>query len=116
MQIPITTPEQLGRLIRAKRKSERLRQDDTAGAIGMSDVSLGQLERGAPGARLDKTLRVLHALGIELRAEVDDEVGARYAALAERLAERQAAPRAMPPAAPQATPKRARKPATGRAT
>jgi len=84
MKIPLPTPAALGRLVRAARKAERVRQDDFAGAAGVSDVFLGRLENGAPGARLDKVLQVLRELGIELQAEVSDEVAAKYRALEQR--------------------------------
>ena len=78
MRIPIANPQEIGRLIRAARKTAGIRQDDTAGAVGMSDVSLGHLERGAPGARLDRVLRVLRELGIDLYADVSDSVATKY--------------------------------------
>lgn len=81
MRIPLIEPADIGHLIRATRKVQRLRQDDAAGAIGVSDVFLGGLENGATGARLDKVLQVLHGLGIELSAEVSDEVLLKYQAL-----------------------------------
>lgn len=84
MKVPILTPEDLGRLVRALRKTERVRQDDVAGAVGVSDVYLGRLENGAPGARLDKALRVLKQLGITLHADVSDEVAAKYSELTYR--------------------------------
>lgn len=84
MKIPVAGPEELGRLIRALRKTERVRQDDVAGAVGVSDVYLGRLENGAPGARLDKALRVLKQLGVTLQADVSDEVAAKYSELTSR--------------------------------
>lgn len=78
MQILIKSPQEVGRLIRAARKTAGIRQDDTAGAVGMSDVSLGQLENGAPGARLDRVLRVLHELGVEIHADVSERVATQY--------------------------------------
>jgi transcriptional regulator with XRE-family HTH domain len=78
MRIRIANPEEIGRLIRAARKTAGIRQDDTAGAVGLSDVSLGHLEKGAPGARLDNVLRVLRELGIDLYAEVSDNVATKY--------------------------------------
>ena len=82
MDIPLKSPQEVGRLIRAARKAERLRQDDAAGAIGVSDVFLWKVEKGSPGVRLDKLLQVFHALGIKLHAEVSDETAARYHVLA----------------------------------
>lgn len=84
MKILLTSPEELGRLIRALRKAERVRQDDVAGAVGVSDVYLGRLENGAPGARLDKAMRVLKQLGVTLQADVRDEVAVKYAELTQR--------------------------------
>jgi transcriptional regulator with XRE-family HTH domain len=60
---------------------QKMRQDDAAGAIGVSDVFLMRLENGAPGARLDKVLLVLKEMGITLYADVPDEVGRVYADL-----------------------------------
>lgn len=81
MRIPITHPRELGSLVRATRKSQHLRQDDAAGAIGVSDVFLMRLENGAPGARLDKILQVLNELGIVLYADVPDDVEKYYLTL-----------------------------------
>lgn len=81
MRIKIGRPIELGSLIRANRKTQKMRQDDAAGAIGVSDVFLMRLENGAPGARLDKVLQVLKGMGITLYADVPDEVGRTYADL-----------------------------------
>ncbi len=81
MRIPITLPHELGSLVRATRKSQHLRQDDAAGAIGVSDVFLMRLENGAPGARLDKILQVLNELGIVLYADVPGDVEEHYLTL-----------------------------------
>lgn len=78
MNIPINTSQEVGRLVRAARKAEQLRQDDAAGAMGVSDVFLWKLEKGSPGVRLDKLLQVFRALGIKLSAEVSDDAAARY--------------------------------------
>ncbi|SFI02914.1 Helix-turn-helix domain-containing protein [Collimonas sp. OK307] len=78
MRIPLTQPIDIGCLIRATRKAQNLRQDDAAGSIGVSDVFLGRLENGAPGARLDKALQVLNELGIVLYVDVSDNVSQKY--------------------------------------
>ena len=78
MRIPIAEPSDIGFLIRATRKAQKLRQDDAAGAIGVSDVYLGRLENGAPGARLDKALQVLNELGIAIYADVSEDVKAKF--------------------------------------
>lgn len=93
MNIPLTSPIELGRIVRAARKAERLRQDDAAGAVGVSDVFLWKLEKGAPGARLDKALQVLEGLGIKLYAHVSDDVAANYRALTQAKPRKAARPR-----------------------
>jgi transcriptional regulator with XRE-family HTH domain len=81
MRIAVTKPNELGSLVRATRKAHNLRQDDAAGAMGVSDVFLMRLENGAQGARLDKVMQVLAELGIVLYADVQDDVAERYSAL-----------------------------------
>ncbi|WGZ94609.1 MAG: helix-turn-helix domain-containing protein [Candidatus Thiothrix putei] len=81
MPITVSTPQEIGRLVRAARKAQGLRQDDAAGAIGVSDMFLSGLENGAPGVRLDKLLKVLHGLGLVLQVNVTDDVAKRYATL-----------------------------------
>ena len=83
MKILLNSPQEVGRLVRRARKVEHLRQDDAAGAIGVSDVFLWQMEKGSPGVRLDKLLQVCRALGMQLSAEVSDAAAARYQALTE---------------------------------
>lgn len=84
MLITLKTPEEIGTLVRAVRQAESLRQDDAAGAIGVSDVFLWKLEKGSPGIRLDKLLQVFQALGIRLSAEVSDSAVLRYHQLLEK--------------------------------
>lgn len=70
----IRTPLDLGRIVRAVRKAQRLRQDDTAGSIGVSENFLAKVERGGERAQLGKVMQVLHELGIELVARFPSEV------------------------------------------
>lgn len=86
MRIVIDSPKAVGTLVRATRKVEGVRQDDVAGAVGVSDVFLGRLENGWPGARLDKVFQVLSQLGLKLHADVSDAVAAKFADLERRHA------------------------------
>ncbi len=70
----IRTPLDLGRIVRAVRKAQRLRQDDTAGSIGVSENFLAKVERGGERAQLGKVMQVLRELGIELIARFPSEV------------------------------------------
>jgi hypothetical protein len=70
--IPIHSPEQLGLLIRATRRTQKLRIDDTAGTAGVGHVFVREVERGKPTVQLGRVMQLLAELGIELKAEVQD--------------------------------------------
>ncbi len=63
------TSDELGRIIRAARRAQGLRQDQLAGAAGVGVRFLSELERGKTTARLGKALAVLAALGCKVRVE-----------------------------------------------
>ena len=63
------TTEELGRIIRAARRAQGLRQDQLAGAAGVGVRFLSELERGKTTARVGKALAVLAALGCKVRIE-----------------------------------------------
>ncbi len=78
------TPAEIGRIVRAARRAQGLRQDQLAGAAGVGVRFLSELERGKPTVRLEKMLAVLDTLGCTLRIEVppgetapDEEATAR---------------------------------------
>ena len=77
MHIRINSAESLGKIVRAARKDQRLRQDDAAGSVGVSENFLAKLERGGETVQLGKVLRVLEELGIRLSADVTESVAAR---------------------------------------
>ncbi len=55
--------------IRQRRKAHGLTQQELADAAGCSKLAVWQLEAGKPTARLDLVMRVVMALGIELRLQ-----------------------------------------------
>ena len=61
----ISTPEELGRIIRFKRKEVGIRQEIAAGMAGVGTKFLSQLENGKETAELGKTLQVLRKMGLE---------------------------------------------------
>ena len=72
------TPEEVGRIVRAARRAQGLRQDQLAGAAGVGVRFLVELEAGKATAQIGKALAVLAALGCTLRIETpqgaaDDE-------------------------------------------
>ncbi|WP_348672915.1 hypothetical protein [uncultured Abyssibacter sp.] len=74
MNIPITNPTELGELIRAVRKTQRVRMDDIP---GMSHVFVRDVERGKPTAQIGLVMALLDELGIRLVADVPDEAVSR---------------------------------------
>ena len=63
------TTDELGRIIRAARRAQGLRQDQLAGAAGVGVRFLSELERGKATARVGNTLAVLDELGCKVRIE-----------------------------------------------
>lgn len=74
MQVMIQSPKTLGLLIRATRKTQRVRMDDLAGSAGVGPVFVREVERGKETVQLGRVLSLLAELGIELRADVPDNV------------------------------------------
>jgi len=64
----ITTAEDLGRIIKQKRKADGLTLEEAAAVCGVSYAFLSALENGKETVRLNKVLQVLACLGIELDA------------------------------------------------
>ena len=66
MQPTIRTANDLGLVIKAKRKQLDLGQADLADKIGVSRRWLNQIEQGKSGASIGLLLKALAALGLEL--------------------------------------------------
>ena len=62
----ISTPEELGRIVRFKRKEIGVRQEVAAGMTGVGTKFLSQLENGKVTAELGKALQVLRKMGLEV--------------------------------------------------
>ena len=69
--------------MRASRKAQKIRQDDAAGSIGVSENFLGKIERGSDAVQWGKLFQVLQGLGIRVELDVPEEVG-RYLAEQDR--------------------------------
>jgi transcriptional regulator with XRE-family HTH domain len=66
----ITTPEDIGRIIRQKRKDDGLTLEEAAAVCGVSYAFLSALENGKETVRLNKVLQVTRCLGIVLDASI----------------------------------------------
>lgn len=66
------TPREMGRIVRATRRAQGLRQDQLAGAANVGPRFLSELEAGKKTAQVGKVLAVLAALGCKLSIESPD--------------------------------------------
>ena len=74
MKIPIDSAADLGKVVRASRKAQKIRQDDAAGSIGVSENFLGKVERGGKSVQWGKLFQVLEGLGIRVMVDVPKSV------------------------------------------
>lgn len=70
MQIPIADVKQAGLILRAVRKSDKVRMDDLAGAAGVGHVFVRDAERGKETIEFGRFLRLLDELGIRVTFDV----------------------------------------------
>ncbi len=76
MKIPINNAAAIGKVVRASRKAQKIRQDDAAGSIGVSENFLGKIERGGESVQWGKLFQVLQGLGIRVMVDVPESVAA----------------------------------------
>lgn len=81
MNIPITSASAIGEVVRASRKAQKIRQDDAAGSIGVSENFLGKVERGSESVQWGKLFQVLEGLGIRVMVDVPEDVAAHLEAV-----------------------------------
>ena len=62
----ISSSQDIGHLIRLKRKEVGIKQEVAAGISGVGTKFLSQLENGKETAELGKTLQVLRKMGLDL--------------------------------------------------
>jgi transcriptional regulator with XRE-family HTH domain len=74
MKIPIDNAAAIGKVVRASRKAQKIRQDDAAGSIGVSENFLGKIERGGKSVQWGKLFQVLEGLGIRVMVDVPESV------------------------------------------
>ena len=76
MNIPINSASAIGKIVRASRKAQGIRQDDAAGSIGVSENFLGKIEHGGETVQWGKLFQVLEGLGIRVMVDVPESVAA----------------------------------------
>jgi HTH-type transcriptional regulator / antitoxin HipB len=72
MSIAIRTPNEVGALIRDRRRALKMNQAELAQRIGVSRLWVNQVERGKPGASLGLVLRALNAVGGNLSTTIEN--------------------------------------------
>jgi HTH-type transcriptional regulator / antitoxin HipB len=72
-QVTIRTPNDIGALIRDRRKSLGLDQAELAARIGVGRIWVNQVERGKPRASLELVLRALSAVNVEVRGVTETQ-------------------------------------------
>ncbi len=77
MQIPINSADAIGKVVRASRKAQKVRQDDAAGSIGVSENFLGKVEKGSESVQWGKLFQVLEGLGVRVIVDVPEDIAAR---------------------------------------
>lgn len=76
MRVPIDNAAAIGKVVRASRKAQKIRQDDAAGSIGVSENFLGKIERGSESVQWGKLFQVLEGLGVRVMVDVPESVAA----------------------------------------
>lgn len=74
MKIPTNNAAAIGEVVRASREAQKIRQDDEAGSIGVSENFRGKVERGSHSVQWGKLFQVLEGLGIQVVVDVPESV------------------------------------------
>jgi HTH-type transcriptional regulator/antitoxin HipB len=62
----VRTPQQVAQLLQAFRKARQLTQQDLAQRLGTTQQAVSRLERDATGVSIERVMRALAVLGVEL--------------------------------------------------
>ncbi len=81
MKITLKDAQSLGQVVRAVRKAQGVRQDDTAGSLGVSENFLGKVERGGETVQWGKLFQVLDGLGVKVELDLPDELAPQVSSL-----------------------------------
>lgn len=72
MKHSIGSPSEIGAVIRAVRKAQKLRQDDAAGSVGVSESFMVKVERGAETVQWGKLFQILEGLGARVTVDIPE--------------------------------------------
>lgn len=72
MRHRIEQASDIGGVIRAARKAQRMRQEDAAGSVGVSESFMVKAERGADTVQWGKLFQILEGLGVQITVDIPD--------------------------------------------
>lgn len=75
MRIPSQSVQDLGLVVRAVRRSSKVRLDDLAAMAGVSKQFVSDVERGKSTVQLGLVLKLLAELGIPLTLDIPEAAG-----------------------------------------
>lgn len=62
----VTSPEEIGRALRERRRELKMTQQEVADSIGVARRVVGELERGKPTVQLQIAMDVSNVLGLDM--------------------------------------------------
>lgn len=73
MKIPIQSVAELGRALRAVRRSSGVRIDDMAATAGVSKQFASDVEHGKPTVQFDRVIKLLREMGISVSIDIPSD-------------------------------------------
>ncbi len=67
--IPVTSPENLGKVLKLYRKNQGLTQVEAGSKFNLPQKTVSTIEAGTAGIRLDTVFKYMSALGLEMHLE-----------------------------------------------
>ena len=86
MKIPIQSVAELGRALRAVRRSSGVRIDDMAATAGVSKQFASDVEHGKPTVQFDRVIKLLSEMGISVSIDIPSEALEELVRLQEKAA------------------------------
>ena len=86
MKIPIQSVAELGRALRAVRRSSGVRIDDMAATAGVSKQFASDVEHGKPTVQFDRVIKLLREMGISVSIDIPSDAQDELFRLQEKAA------------------------------
>jgi len=86
MKIPIQSVAELGRALRAVRRSSGIRIDDMAATAGVSKQFASDVEHGKPTVQFDRVIMLLREMGISVSIDIPSDAQDELFRLQEKAA------------------------------